>query len=231
MPKNSTVNADSFRAQEAPRKSVTPKGSAAVDTSCGLEQLVSGSFSKLCRTALRYLDNPEDAKEAVQDALLSAFRHGSQFQHRSKFSTWLNRIVINSALMKRRSGRKYNKYQTISLDENTGDDSLPLADQLFVSGPNPEQLFERAEFDETLTQVIARLPPIQRRVYELCARDGWSTREASRILGIGESALKCRPLRARRTLRGPLQQRLRPTRCRSENGSLRHGRLRPSRAA
>ena len=56
----------------------------------------------LFRVALRGLRNVEDAEDAVQDALLSAYKHIGQFEGRSQFSPWLTRIVINTAGMKLR---------------------------------------------------------------------------------------------------------------------------------
>src|SRR6202041_2481992 len=59
----------------------------------------------LFQTALRVLGNTEDAEDALQDGLLSAYRNMKRFEGRSQFSTWLTRIVINAALMRRRSAK------------------------------------------------------------------------------------------------------------------------------
>ena len=59
----------------------------------------------LFQTALRVLGNAEDAEDALQDGLLSAYRNLKRFEGRSQFSTWLTRIVINAALMRRRSAK------------------------------------------------------------------------------------------------------------------------------
>jgi RNA polymerase sigma-70 factor (ECF subfamily) len=64
---------------------------------------------KLIQSAHRITRNREDAEDALQDALLSAFIHMKNFDGRSSFSTWLTRIAINSALMtlrKKRSSRE-----------------------------------------------------------------------------------------------------------------------------
>ena len=57
----------------------------------------------LFQTALRVLGNAEDAEDALQEGMLSAYRNLKRFEGRSQFSTWLTRIVINAALMRRRS--------------------------------------------------------------------------------------------------------------------------------
>ena len=64
-----------------------------------LEQAATDCSSALYRIALRQLGNHEDAEDAVQDALVSAFCHLAQFEGRSQMSTWLVRIVINAARM------------------------------------------------------------------------------------------------------------------------------------
>src|SRR5437870_3319119 len=63
-----------------------------------LERVFSQYRDRLYQTALRLCGNPEDAEDALQDGLLSAFRHLRHFQGRSQFSTWLTRVVINATL-------------------------------------------------------------------------------------------------------------------------------------
>src|SRR5277367_4968068 len=66
-----------------------------------IETLYRRYQRQLFQTALRVLGNAEDAEDALQDGLLSAYRNLKRFEGRSQFSTWLTRIVINAALMKR----------------------------------------------------------------------------------------------------------------------------------
>src|SRR5713226_3522045 len=63
-----------------------------------LETLFTRHKRTLFQTALRLLGNAEDAEDALQDGLLSAYRNLKRFEGRSQFSTWLTRIVINAAL-------------------------------------------------------------------------------------------------------------------------------------
>src|SRR5215467_2447608 len=63
----------------------------------------------LFQTALRVLGNTEDAEDALQDGLLSAYRNLKRFEGRSQFSTWLTRIVINAALMRRRPRNRFSR--------------------------------------------------------------------------------------------------------------------------
>src|SRR6202011_4035380 len=81
-----------------------------------LDTLFARNTRTLYQTALRVLGNPEDAEEALQEGLLSAYRNLPRFERRSQFSTWLTRIVINAALMRRRSRRAR---PAVSLDDWT----------------------------------------------------------------------------------------------------------------
>lgn len=65
--------------------------------------IVSSRLPSLYRSAYRLLGNAADAEDAVQDALLAAYRHLDQFEGRSKMSTWLNAIVRNSVRMRLRT--------------------------------------------------------------------------------------------------------------------------------
>src|SRR5437879_8326852 len=70
-----------------------------------LDALFARNTRALYQTALRVLGNPEDAEEALQEGLLSAYRNLPRFERRSQFSTWLPRIVVNGSIMLRRSQR------------------------------------------------------------------------------------------------------------------------------
>ena len=84
----------------------------------------------------------EDAEDALQDGMLSAYRNLKRFEGRSQFSTWLTRIVINAALMRRRSAKAR---PTVSFDEAPHEDELPMTERLAAEDPSPEQLFAGAE--------------------------------------------------------------------------------------
>src|SRR6202035_1932056 len=90
-----------------------------------LDALFARNTRSLYQTALRVLGNPEDAEEALQEGLMSAYRNLPKFERRSQFSTWLTRIVINAALMRRRSKRAR---PAISLDDKPVEGELPLAE-------------------------------------------------------------------------------------------------------
>src|SRR6185295_6039768 len=67
------------------------------------ETLVRTHASRMLAATRRILHNEDDAREALQDAYISVFRHIGGFTGGSRLSTWLHRIAVNAALMKLRS--------------------------------------------------------------------------------------------------------------------------------
>ena len=148
----------------------------------------------------------EDAEDALQDGLLSAYRNLKRFEGRSQFSTWLTRIVINAALMRRRSAKSR---PAVSLDETPREDELPAAERFADDGPNPEQVFASTEIREMISENLDELSPLLRTAFVLREVQGYSTGEAAKKLGVTENTLKARLWRARHQLAERLGRRLR----------------------
>jgi len=176
----------------------------------GDEQAVEALFRRyqrpLFQTALRVLGNTEDAEDALQDGLLSAYRNLNRFEGRSQFSTWLTRIVINAALMRRRSAKAR---PAISLDETPREEELPASERFADDGPNPEQVFASTEIREMISENLDELSPLLRTAFVLREVQGFSTGEAAKKLGVTENTLKARLWRARQQLAERLGRRLR----------------------
>ncbi|MBZ5702496.1 MAG: sigma-70 family RNA polymerase sigma factor, partial [Acidobacteriia bacterium] len=126
----------------------------------------------LFQTALRVLGNAEEAEDAVQDGLLSAYRNLKRFEGRSQFSTWLTRIVINAALMRRRSQKSR---PAVSLDDTTHEDALSVAERFADDAPNPEQVFAGTELREMIRENLDELSPLLRTAFVLREVEGYST--------------------------------------------------------
>ncbi|MGB7731447.1 MAG: sigma-70 family RNA polymerase sigma factor [Candidatus Acidiferrum sp.] len=171
-----------------------------------IETLFRRYHRPLFQTALRVLGNAEDAEDALQDGLLSAYRNLKRFEGRSQFSTWLTRIVINAALMKRRSAKAR---PAVSLDETHHEDELPAAERFADDSPNPEQLYAGTEIREMINENLDELSPLLRSAFLLREVQGYSTGEAAKKLGVTENTLKARLWRARHQLADRLGRRLR----------------------
>ena len=152
------------------------------------------------KVAYRITKNQDDAEDVIQEAWMRAYVHLNSFDGRAKFSTWLTRIVINSALMTLR--RKRAKPQT-SMEIADGETWQPreFADQT----KNVEELYARHERVERLRRAICHLQPTLRNVVELRQSDDRSVKEIAELAGISVAATKSRLLRARKILRKALE--------------------------
>lgn len=153
--------------------------------------------------ARRFLRNPEDANDAVQEAFIAAFRSLDRFEGTSRLSTWLHRIVVNAALMKLRSRRR--------APEDSIEDLLPkfLEDGHPVHPSRPwsvttEEAVQQRETRDLVRRCIDRLPESFRTVLLLRDIEELDTQEVARMIGISENAVKIRLHRARQALRGLL---------------------------
>lgn len=165
-----------------------------------------GAFEALCHTltprlfkiALRITQNREDAEDAVQDSLMRAFIHIKTFQGNSAFSTWLTRIVMNSALMIRRKNRNAREVSADDLHK-PGLPALHL--QVPDRAPNPEQRYVARERKTILLQAVRKLRPRMREVVEIVQFQELPIRETARVLDISVAAAKGRFFHARAALR------------------------------
>jgi RNA polymerase sigma-70 factor (ECF subfamily) len=151
----------------------------------------------LFHSALRIMGNQQDAEDALQDGLLSAFHNLQYFEGRSQFSTWLTRVVTNAALMRR---RRQAVRPSAAAAETTGTEELPIVERLMSKDPDPEQLLARLETRRIIRDQIAQLTPILRAAFILRKVREYSTSESARLLRVSEQTLKGRLIRARRQL-------------------------------
>jgi RNA polymerase sigma-70 factor (ECF subfamily) len=176
--------------------------------------VLSHRLPYLYRYAYRLLGNKTDAEDAVQDALLAAYKHLNQFRGDAQLSTWLNTIVINCARMHL---RKRSRYIHVSLDSRIGEDQeYPLSDTLVDHRPNPEEECHKAWANARLIESAARLSPTLRRTFHLRYVDHLSVCETARVLGVPIGTVKAQTARARakvlKSIRGVLHTRSRSRR-------------------
>jgi RNA polymerase sigma-70 factor (ECF subfamily) len=170
------------------------------DESIGeLQDAVSRYLPALYRRAYRYVGDPHDAEDAVQDALLSAYKHLHQFKATAKMTTWLTTIVTNSALTQL---RRRSRHLHVSLDERIGHEhEYCVSDTLADIRPNPEGEYIRSDLRRHLMKLAMELSPSLRRAIQLRDLDGLTTSEAARILGVSEGTVKSQLSRARSKLK------------------------------
>lgn len=171
-----------------------------------LTAVLSRCWHSFCRTASRHLGNAADAEDAVQDALLSAYKHLDQFRGQARMSTWLTSIVINSARMEL---RKRLRHVHVALDEEDRENgNYSILEQLSAHGPSPEEACRKSELANQVVQLAGHLPPPLRKVFRLRELDGLSIRETANVLGVAEGTVKARLARARTKLRDQMREKL-----------------------
>lgn len=176
---------------------------ATPDRRIEFEDVLSHNLSRFQKMAMRHLRNPEDAEDAVQDALLSAFKNPARFEGRAQMSSWLMTIVINSARLQLRRRR----HKSLSLDQNLQDRHWNLEDRQWtvselLTDPRPtaEQCLEDSQLCELVVKLVHSLPLSQRTALQLRHRDGLSLKQAAEVLGIPLGTFKAQLARARRRL-------------------------------
>jgi RNA polymerase sigma-70 factor (ECF subfamily) len=172
------------------------------------ETLVREQGGRMLGVARRVLRNEHDARDAVQEAFVSAYRAIDRFEEGARLSTWLHRITLNAALMKIRAAKRRPEESIDDLQPKFRENGhhveppAPWEDR-------PDAVLEREDRIRFVRAAIDRLPEIHRTVLLLRDVDGFDTGEAAEALGISENAVKVRLHRARLALRTQLDRRFR----------------------
>jgi RNA polymerase sigma-70 factor, ECF subfamily len=193
------------RTQNAQYPNVANDQSAARE----LQKVLALRLPSFYRCAFRLLGNAADAEDAVQEALLAAYKHLHQFRGQSQMSTWLTTIVSNCARMQL---RKRPRQIHLPLDEQIGEEQRYFIRQRLADPtPSPEDEFRNSELTARLRKCTALLSPTLRRTFQLRVMDGLSIFETARILGLPHGTVKAQLARAR----AKLAQHMRPAFARS----------------
>jgi len=163
------------------------------------ELMVRKFGGRMLATARRLLGSEDDARDALQDAFLCAFRASAQFKGDSALATWLHRIVINSSLMQLRYRRRHPEEQM--------DELLPQFDQngnwldACDCSPPPDRALETFETRAMVRRCVGQLPPSHRIVLLLRDIEGLDTEAVATLLAVSTNAVKIRLHRARQALK------------------------------
>jgi RNA polymerase sigma-70 factor (ECF subfamily) len=158
--------------------------------------LMERHADRLWAVAIRVMNHPEDAADALQDAMISAFRRAESFRGDAAVTTWLHRIVLNACFdrLRRIAARKAD----------------PLPDDIersaeLTAPDDPESAAVQADIAGEVAAALGQLGADQRAALVLVDLDGYSIDEAARILGCAPGTVKSRCSRGRARLAVLLQ--------------------------
>ena len=146
----------------------------------------------------RYVGNYQKAEELTQETFIRVYRHLPNFKPTGKVSGWIYAIATNLARMEFRRAGKHKG--TVSMNALFSKDGEEIGMEDFI--PNhrkrPDRIARAQEIERRIQEGIAALPEKFRQVFILCTIEGFSYREASRALEIGEGTVCSRLVRARK---------------------------------
>jgi RNA polymerase sigma factor, sigma-70 family len=159
-------------------------------------QILSRDLPRFRRIAMRWLRNREDAEDAVQEAMLSGFKHIAMFDGRSQMKTWLMAILINAVRMQI---RRRPKSQMLPIDHGQ-DGQQDFAELIPDRDPTPEQAVAQNESRNLIQKLTVGLPPKHRAALKLRHERGLSIRETAAVLDVPEGTAKAYLARGRAKL-------------------------------
>jgi RNA polymerase sigma-70 factor (ECF subfamily) len=153
--------------------------------------------------ALRLLNEEDAAADAVQEALISAFRRFHTFRGDS-LKSWLARVVVNACYDELRRQRRQH---SVPLDQfNAEGDEIETSFWLVDPQADPEAQFESAELENAIQKNLDKLPPVYRLMLVLVDIEGMSYEEAAMAAGVPVGTVKSRLARARVQMQRSLQR-------------------------
>lgn len=153
---------------------------------------------RLWAVALRTMGNPEDAADALQDGMISAFRRAGSFRGDAAVTTWLHRVVVNACLDRLRAA-KVRRADALpdDLEEHGARRAMTTADR---STTDPADLAVADERRRLVLAALAELPAEQRAALVLVDMEGYPVADVAEMLGCAVGTVKSRCSRGRARL-------------------------------
>lgn len=152
------------------------------------EPLVNAYRDSLLRIAYRYLGNWEEARDAAQETFIKAYRALPTFQRHRHFSTWLHRILINHCLDHIKSYHRKHK--------------RPLKEK--IQDTRERDPLEKVAETDFMQKVLIDVPKRRKKAFILMEIEGFTSREAAKILRCAESTVRVNSMKAKRQIKEKL---------------------------
>ncbi|PCJ27969.1 MAG: hypothetical protein COA96_02055 [SAR86 cluster bacterium] len=163
------------------------------------ERLVCLLESKMLAVAAGFAHTPDDANDIYQDAMLAAYRALPKFKLESKFSTWLHKIVVNTALSNRRKLKR--TWQKMAVIQNQYE-----REEKYVETHSPESLMLDSELNTQINLAMKKLTDTERIAFVLCHQQGFKLKEAAEVMSCTDNSVKVVLFRARNKLKQQLAE-------------------------
>ena len=170
-----------------------------------MEKIVERYEDQIFTFGLKMCGHLQDAEDIVQETFLNAFKYLNDFREETKLRNWLFKIAARVCFRKRRK-KKFEPELELSLESFVLKDGLSSSYDIPDLSNNPSEQLERNELKQIINKSILSLPPKYRFVFNLRDIEGFSTKEASEILGITAQTVKTRLHRARLFLREKISE-------------------------
>jgi RNA polymerase sigma-70 factor, ECF subfamily len=170
------------------------------------EQMVRAFSPRLLSSATRILGNPDEAAEAVQESLISAWKNIHRFEEASSIYTWLHRIVINACLARLRASRSRKEVSFADGAQSVAASFEAFPGARIGSGPSLEK---QTAMRRVLQRALESIPADLRLVLLLRDIEELSSKETAAKLGISDALVRQRLHRARAIM----AEMLRPELC------------------
>lgn len=163
------------------------------------ERLVRLLEQQMLAVAAGFAHTPDDANDIYQDAMLAAYRALPKFKLESKFSTWLHKIVVNTALSNRRKlKRSWQKLAAIQTEYEH--------EEKYVDHRSPEAVMLDGELNTQINHAMRKLTDTERMAFVLCHQQGFKIREAAVVMSCSGNSIKVVLFRARNKLKRELAE-------------------------
>jgi len=147
--------------------------------SAALNEMLSAVRPRVVAVAFRLVKDADDAEDVVQDALTKVWRNLCRYEGRSAFSTWLHRIVVNTALDHLRA-RRSGVVSSVRIRTGAEEDGEPVG-PMSIDTTTPEELLGRAEVGQVVRGAMSTLSPSHREVLALRELDGESYQDIASL--------------------------------------------------
>lgn len=171
----------------------------------GFEFIVREYGGYLLNVARRYIANPDDAKDIVQETYLQAFSKIDKFRGDASIKSWLHRITINNALIKIRKDGKLTQITSTFDDDEFIDENGKRVENTKTISISADEMHMNRELRSAVKHSIMELPMTYRNIILLRDVEGYSIAETATLLDISPAAVKTGLHRARNKLKIQLE--------------------------